>query len=545
MKLAAGDAALLRTLAAMPLLDRLELAAISGRSRAAVYERVGRMSEAGLLDSLVHSTELVPATRRYCLSAPGLRRLAAERSAPVTRLLRSQPVSEQWRRLLLERLDAVAAIYRLCEAAAGVAYPLGFRWYRASPLDAALELPDGCRVALVRQGRTADRTAFAKRVRRLRETTGFGAALVLAPDETRLRHARRLVAGSPAISLLALERDLLRSGSDAPVWRAPTGSARLSLREALALAAPGQGFSSEPPLARVSMPRALSVSSSDAAWLLPARLAPAEQRALDLIADWPWIRPAHLAGVMGVGRRRLAQLLGRLDELELATRLTQAGNPRLVLSDQGLAYLARRDRASVGAARKRWSAEPRDERAACDWRNVSGIRSRQLLRNLDHTASVHWFNALLAAQARERSIDLLQLDPPQRASRYFRFEDRMRSIHPDAFALLRTGEGDWAAFLEWERRAVRPSTMAARIAPYLRYYATGRPIEDHGLAPSVLVVFEDPLAADGFLRVAERAMARARVEPPLLVSDRASLERQGPLEAVWRSVTGSRPRGPC
>ena len=153
------------------------------------------------------------------------------------------------------------------------------------------------------------------------------------------------------------------------------------------------------------------------------------------------------------------------------------------LSDLGLAAIARRDRASVGIARKRWRAQPREASDPLDWRNVSGIRSRQLLRNLEHTAAVHWWGALLTSQARERSIQVLQLDPPHRASRYFRYQDRMRSIHPDAYALLRTAEGDRACFLEWERRAVRPTTMIARLAPYLRYYATRRPIEDHGAFP--------------------------------------------------------------
>ena len=36
---------------------------------------------------------------------------------------------------------------------------------------------------------------------------------------------------------------------------------------------------------------------------------------------------------------------------------------------------------------------------------------------------------------------------------------------------------------------MRPVTMAARIAPYLRYYATRRPIDDHGTLPVVLVAF--------------------------------------------------------
>jgi len=66
----------------------------------------------------------------------------------------------------------------------------------------------------------------------------------------------------------------------------------------------------------------------------------------------------------------------------------------------------------------------------------------------------------------------------------------LRSVQPDAFGILRRGERTWPFFLEWERRAVRPVTTAARLAPYLRYYSSERPLEDHGAWPSVLVVFE-------------------------------------------------------
>ncbi|MYA02058.1 MAG: hypothetical protein F4Y35_09750 [Chloroflexi bacterium] len=543
MRLYPGDVELLVTLARMPFLDRLELAALSGRSRAAVYQRIDRFTEAGLVESVGQASELVTPTRRFCLTARGVRRLASEEGVPVTQLLRTRPVSEQWRRLLLERLDLAAVIYRLAEQAAQFAFPLDLPWLRAAPMDALLELPGDLRAAVVRQGRTADRTGFAKRIRRLKETPGHGAVLILCPDETRLRHARRLVAGPPAIAFLALERDVALAGAEAAVWRGPTGAARLTLREALGYALPASGERSERPLVRVSMPEPLDPGFARASWMLPAALTTAEKRALDLVGDWPWLRPGHLAALLGVGRRRLTQLLARLDELGLITRLTRAGVPRLALSDRGLAYLARRDRTSVGIARKRWSPEPRWAGEAFDWRNVAGICSRQLLRNLEHTESVHWFNTLLARQAREQGARLVQLDPPHRASRYFRSFERMRSIQPDAYALVETPSGEQGFFLEWERRAVRPATMAARLAPYLRYYATARPIEDHGLLPRVLVVFEDELAADHFLRIAADAVARAEVPLPLLVSDRLRLEQHGPLGRAWRSIEHRAPRG--
>jgi len=78
--------------------------------------------------------------------------------------------------------------------------------------------------------------------------------------------------------------------------------------------------------------------------------------------------------------------------------------------------------------------------------------------------------------------------------------------------------------------------MRSRLAPYLRYYATRRPTDDHPTQPTVLIVFEDELVATHFLRVAEQAMARTDLTLPLLVSDRATLECAGPLGRGWRSV---------
>ena len=237
----------------------------------------------------------------------------------------------------------------------------------------------------------------------------------------------------------------------------------------------------------------------------------------------------------------LSRILVRLQGLGFSVDCVVEGGRRLALSDRGLALLARRDRSSVGAARKRWSVTPADAKAPLDWRNVTGRRSRQLLRNVEHTEAVHWFVAVLERQAHSRSRQVVQLDPPRRASRYFRHGDRLRSIQPDAFCVVRRGESTWPFFLEWERRAVRPATMAARIAPYLRYYSSHRPTDDHGVQPSVLVVFEDEIAQTHFLRVAREEMERTGVTVPLFVSHRSLLERVGPLGRAWRAIDGAEP----
>ena len=382
--------------------------------------------------------------------------------------------------------------------------------------------------------------AFFERVPRYLVIDNFPAALAgadaLHPRFTRsfLEYARqRGFISDPARVRKprdALERDAAAAGTSARTWRTASGSPPLSLREVLAHVAKRGAWPEEEPLARATVPRDLGPRDLRADWMLPATLGAARKRALGLIADWPWLAPADLGALLGVSARQVSQLLHPLREASLVARV--AG--RLVLSDRGLALLARRDRSAANLALRRWSARPLDPDAPLSWRNVTGRRSRQLLRTIDHTAAVHGFVAAVARQARE-GWEVAQLDPPHRASRYFRHNGVLHSVHPDAFAVLRREGTPWAFFLEWERRAVRPSTMAARLAPYLRYYASQRPTDDHGVRPAVLVVFEDEIAADHFLRVARREIARARVELPLRVSHRALIEREGPLGHAWRA----------
>ncbi|MCY4393072.1 MAG: replication-relaxation family protein, partial [Chloroflexi bacterium] len=478
-------------------------------------------------------------TRRFHLTRAGLRRVAELEEMALGELLRSRPLTAHWRRLLLERLDGVASTYRLTAATTEAAWPLRFRWYRAQPMDAAIALPDGRSLFVVREGMTADRTSFAKRLWRLREGPRPGAYLLLVPDPVRLRHTARLMARASAPAFLALERDAVAAGTGARVWRTAPGSPWLSLREVVAHIAQRRAWPEEQPRARAIVPRDIHAHGLREApdWMLPALLGAARKNALGLIADWPWIEPAALRALLGVSARQVSQLLQPLREASLVTSV----GGRLALSDRGLTLLARRDRSAANLARRRWSARPLDPDAPPTWRNVTGRRSRQLLRTIDHTAAVHGFLAQLAGQARSEGWEVELLDPPHRASRYFRHHDRLHSVHPDAFGLLRREGTRWAFFLEWERRAVRPSTMATRLAPYLRYYASQRPTDDHGLRPDVLVVFEDELAADHFLRVARSEMRRARVDLPLRVSCRTLIERGGPLGFSWYAPAGGAP----
>ena len=523
----------------MPLLDRLELAAVSGTPDRTAYDAVDSLERAGLAASISHATDLLGSTRRYRLTVQGLHRLAEADGAALADLLRMRPVSAQWRRILMERLDAVGVIYRLASFIAAETGPVSLRWYRAAPLDAAIELSDGRTLGIVRQGLTSDRTGFSKRLFRLGKGPLPGAVLMLMPDDVRLRHTRRALDESEVPALLALERDAAWADPSKPVWHLPSAASALDLRYVLSSYLEQGGrlaFEQEPMLATLPEDIAQGGQGSPSPhWLLPALLKPAEKRVLDLLFDWPGIASDDLCELLGLSLGRLHEVLAALAESGLASRIAIEEHRSLALTDRGLASLAWRDRTSVGAVRKRWSIEPAGRGTPIGWRRVSGRRSRQLLRNLDHTAAVHGFIAVLARQSRSMEWELAQIDPPMRAARHFRHQYGRRSVHPDAFGTLQRNGASWSFFLEWERRAVRPSTMAARLAPYLRYYSSHSPEDDHGAQPAVLVVLRDDIAATHFLRVARAEMNRAGVEIPLLVSHPGLLGREGPLGRSWRT----------
>ena len=360
------ETGLLRRLAETPFADRLDLAALSGWSRGAVYAGMDRLQERGMVDAIPHATPLLPSTKRYCLTAHGLHVLAGVEGVASEDLLRSRPVSAQWRRILLERLDALAVVYRLAAAVSNAAFPTGIRLFRAAPADAGFVLPGGRTVAVVRQGNTADRTGSSKRLWRLREGPLPGGLLVLAPDEVRLRQARRMLAGARFPVYLALEKDAALAGPDYPVWHTPSIAAGLGLRYVLSHLDRSGGLPVEAMPARVALPADIDLDAPAPDWLLSALLGPAEKAlpepAFRLALG---VKARPMAGLMGVSMRRVSQLAERLEEFGLLSHANAQGTRKLALSDRALALFARGDRTSVGTARgdggalRRWTPKRR------------------------------------------------------------------------------------------------------------------------------------------------------------------------------------------
>ena len=177
----------LALIAQMPFADRGDLAAITGLSRDETRDVVSELIEMGLVDSVSHSTTLTRSTPRYCVNGPGIRALAINTEPSLDEVLRTLPVSREWRDILMGRLDGLAVIYSLVRAVSAIRRPARVRLYRGDPLDATLTLPDGVILGVLRQGRTAPRSSWTNDLYRLFDRPLPGGLLAIVSDPVRLR----------------------------------------------------------------------------------------------------------------------------------------------------------------------------------------------------------------------------------------------------------------------------------------------------------------------------------------------------------------------
>ena len=227
----------------------------------------------------------------------------------------------------------------------------------------------------------------------------------------------------------------------------------------------------------------------------------------------------------GVTRGRANQVLRSLMQRGLA----RADGPLHVLTDEGLTYLARRDRAAVGQIIDRWSAETSSTNPG----TYAGSALRALASQLQHHAGIVDFVAALSAEAAHSQdyeyevFDLLSTSRPSAGYYYFGTD---YVVHPDASFLLTYRGVSRPYFLEFERRATTPRRVPERLESYRRYFRSGWAERDHGgLFPRVLFVFETPASEDAFLNVASR-LDRA----PLFTSNSETLAEHGVLGHSWR-----------
>ncbi len=544
------DALLL--LCAAPLATVDELARLGRVPASTLRERLDKLAGRGLADTVSHHLGALGSRpqRRYFPTEQGVTAAGAATQGR-NHILTAYPVSKQWFRLLSERLDAVAALYRVAAMTADAdpkQDPVRVDHYRHGPYDLLLTLSGGRTIGVIRQGPMLPGANLRYRLRSMEHLpSGERPFLTLAlthSDQATRRAIRAL--GDPSQhrrTFVATEGELLAGdhtgvvwqqcgyglGQDPPVEISPETSlaAILAWAEGL-LESSHQSRHDDPwPDPDAIYPDGVQATMPEPAQqLAPAlavQLTRAEKDVLDLLGAWPLCSREQLARLMGgVTLRRVNQALRCLRERDLA----QEDDSRLMLTDRGLTYLARRDRAAVGLTLDRWTAQP----AVSNPRVYAGTALRALAAQPRHHCGVTGFAAALRAEvARSPDHDLFDLLPTHRASIGYRRGRTNYMIHPDASFTLEY-KGRWLPFLlEFERRATKPQRIPQRLASYRRYFRSGWAERDHGgRLPGVLFVLETPESESAFLDIADGTEGL-----DVITSNAETLGEHGILGEAW------------
>ena len=144
---------LVDALSRMPFIDSAELALILGEPHATVHRALTSLLTTGIVGRVSHGTAHLPSSRRYYLTTNGIRKAAAilDFDTP-SDFVRAYPVSREWLTLLIRRMDAVAAVYRLAVSLSpgvdGLRSHVEF--HRRGRFDATITLHDGRGFGVVR-----------------------------------------------------------------------------------------------------------------------------------------------------------------------------------------------------------------------------------------------------------------------------------------------------------------------------------------------------------------------------------------------------------
>ena len=127
---------------------------ILGEPHTTIHRALTSLLAAGVVGRVSHGTAHLPSSQRYYLTANGIGEAAGILGFDTpSDFVRIYPVSREWLALLIRRMDAVAAVYRLAASLSpgidGLRSHVEF--HRRGRFDATITLHDGRSFGMVRQ----------------------------------------------------------------------------------------------------------------------------------------------------------------------------------------------------------------------------------------------------------------------------------------------------------------------------------------------------------------------------------------------------------
>ena len=463
--------------------------------------------------------------------------LAACSNGTPSDFVRAYPVSREWLTLLVRRVDAVAAVYRLASSLSpgidGLRSHVEF--HRRGRFDATITVHDGRGYGVVRQGLALRRRSLYDRLRAIAEddsTRRPNTILILTPSvwEQRLTTRFSMELNLEDSYVDVDSRDALER-RDLHVWQKTSGlfsGSYYTLDFVSSQGGPsGRLFTESPSRKRASIPQLERMVQTVPTF----GISPSEKRTLDLVTDHPMIRHEHLARWLGVSEGRVSQMMHNLVKTwGLIERHGKRGDVRYTLSAEGIRYITHRDRAELPTTRGIWSTALTTDKQGR--RRHVGHRIETWARQTKHADGITWFLSELEAEARaDPRSELVWSIPTARSDRAYNWGES--AIAPDAVGHLLTGGLHVPFYLEHELRARHPRGVLARLDPYESYYWSPAPEEDQPPFPTTLFVVDTEDVEDTYVRTASQL---ATMSLPILVSCIPVLLTTGILGKSWRPL---------
>ena len=456
-----SDRQMLDSLSRMPFVDAMELAGILGEPHTTVHRALASLLTNCTAGRVSHGTVQLPSSQRYYLTAQGISEATGILGFETpSDFVRAYPVSREWLTLLVRRMDAVAAVYRLAATLSpgidGLRSHVEF--HRRGRFDATITVHDDRSFGVVRQGLALRRRSLYDRLRAIAEydyTRRPDTILILVPSVWEHRLTTRLCSdlGIDDCFIATETREALER-SNAPVWRWVSwafASPYRTLEAVSSQGGPGGALHTESPeRKRASIPHPERMVRAAATF----GVSPSEKRTLDIVTDHPMIPREHLAFWLGVSGGRVSQMMRSLvDTWGLVEQRGKRGDTRYTLSGEGIRYITHRDRAQLPTTRGIWSTALTTDHQGR--RRHVGHRIDTWARQTGHADGITWFLSKLEAEARaDPDSELLWSVPTARSGRAYNWGQ-------SAIAPRRRG----ASAYRRPSRAVLPRVRASRPSP--------------------------------------------------------------------------------